>query len=297
MKKLLHLLKNPSPHLLIFVYIITLLSCVGSVLILAVDFTKPPLSFLAYSLFALAFLSLSFTVYTLVYHRKRIKSSFAKLINKSTLAKKLVSSFGFRAVTSSFIGFSFNIIYGIINGVLGIMSASLWYGALCPYYIVLSFIYGKLVLHHTKSKEDKLGDIRAYRSTGVLLLILNIFLSAAIVQMIFSNQSFKYSGLMIYVSATYAFYKITMAIINFVKGRHYEKMSLRAILNINLTQGAVSILALQTALLSTFGDESIDMSLFNTLTGSVVSLLSLGIGIFMIIKGNKSVKQEKANER
>ena len=75
-------------------------------------------------------------------------------------------------------------------------------------------------------------------------------------------------------------------------------MTVRAIRNVNLTDAAVSILALQTALLHTFSDESIDISLFNTLTGLAVGVATYAIGIIMIVKGCKTLKkirEEKEN--
>ena len=78
-----------------------------------------------------------------------------------------------------------------------------------------------------------------------------------------------------------------MAIYNLFKARKQDDLTVQAIRNINLMDAAVSILALQTALLNTFSGEGVNISLFNTLTGSVVSLFTLGLGVFMIIKANK----------
>ena len=67
---------------------------------------------------------------------------------------------------------------------------------------------------------------------------------------------------------------------------------MQAARNVNFTGAAVSILALQTALLHTFGDEGLNISLFNTLTGSVVSILSVLLAVTMIVVGQKRMKKE-----
>ena len=63
----------------------------------------------------------------------------------------------------------------------------------------------------------------------------------------------------------------------------------------------VSILALQTALLTMFSEGEVNISIFNTFTGIVVSLLSVGIGIYMIVSANKKMKEiqkeNKTNEQ
>ena len=84
-----------------------------------------------------------------------------------------------------------------------------------------------------------------------------------------------------------------MSVINLFKAHRQEDLTIHAIKEINLVDAAVSILALQTALLHTFGTDGVDISLFNTLTGSAVSLFAMTLSIYMIIKGHKKVKELK----
>ena len=130
---------------------------------------------------------------------------------------------------------------------------------------------------------------------GILLLILYAALSSAIAQMIFDDRGFSYKDWLIFAFAAYAFYKIIMAVRNAIKARRQDDLTIQAIREINLVDAAVSILALQTALLHTFGDGSVDISLFNTLTGSVVSIFSVGLSIMMIVRGHKKIKELKNN--
>ena len=109
--------------------------------------------------------------------------------------------------------------------------------------------------------------------------------------MIFSDAHFTYIGWTIFAYAAYAFYKITMSIISFIRAHKQTDLTVRAIRNINLVDSLVSILALQTALLTMFSEGEINISLFNTLTGMVVSFASIGIGIYMIISANKKMKE------
>lgn len=92
--------------------------------------------------------------------------------------------------------------------------------------------------------------IRVYRTGGILLIVLTLALSAAVVQMVYANRAFEYAGLMIYASAAYAFYKIIMALYNLVKARKQSDFKIRAVRNINFADAAVSVLALQTAMVS-----------------------------------------------
>ena len=80
---------------------------------------------------------------------------------------------------------------------------------------------------------------------------------------------------------------------NAIKARRQDDLTIQAIREINMVDAAVSILALQTALLHTFSDATVDISLFNTLTGSAVSLFSITLSIMMIVRGSKKIKEIK----
>ena len=154
---------------------------------------------------------------------------------------------------------------------------------------------GLLIYHRTKKDYETEGLTRAkrYMLCGILLLILNAALSSAIAQMIFDDRSFSYKDWLIFAFAAYAFYKITMSIINVIKARRQDDLTIQAIREINIVDAAVSILALQTALLHTFGTDGVNVSLFNTLTGSAVSIFSMAFSVYMIVKGHKTVKEIK----
>ena len=198
------------------------------------------------------------------------------------------------------VGFFSKPSYAAFNAFLGISERSIWFGALATYYILLAVMRGALLMYHRKKRNLESGPLiraRNYRNTGILLLILNAALSSAIAQMIFDDRHYSYKDWLIFAFAAYAFYKITMAIINALKARRQDDLTIVAIRELNLVDGMVSILALQTALLHTFTEPgaNVDISTFNTLTGIAVSGSSIALSIYMIIKGNKTIKKEIGN--
>lgn len=279
--------KDPPLWLLIIAYLLTIICISGSIVVLVINYK----GMLSYIIYALSALTLAYSIYTIVRFAPKIKAATKKAIEKNSFASKYVKDFGFRSFVGSVISFSFSILFGISNGVLGIVSQSIWYGSLSLYYILLTLMYGSIISSRKRNKEPH----RVFKNCGILLMVLNSALSVAIAQMIFDGEGFEYSGIMIYVYATYAFYKLTTAIIKLFKSKHKADPISHATVCVNLTGGMVCILALQTALLSTFGN-GVNASLFNTLTGSAVSLTSISISIFMIIKGTKNIKLEKTNE-
>ena len=263
---------------------------------LSIDFVGTPLEIAAYLSFGISALGLAYAVCVFIFDAPVIKRMTLELLNSHELTKKLISNWGFRTVITSSVAFGISIVNSVINAYLGISERSIWFGALAAYYIFIALMRSGLLIYHRTSRDygsEALVRAKKYTHCGVLLLILNAALSSAIAQMIFDDRGFEYKDWLIYAFAAYAFYKVITSVLNAVKARRQDDLTIQAIREINMVDAAVSILALQTALLHTFSDGSVNISLFNTLTGSVVSLFSLSLSIMMIIRGNKIIKDIK----
>ena len=298
MKELLEELKRPKGVVLVLTYLITLLSIAASMIMLFINYEGSALEILAYVFYGLAGVSLGYTVYTVVIYAPGFKKRAIDYLSRHTLTKRLLQNWGFRTIITSTVAFALSIVNSIFNAYLGISEKSIWFGALATYYIFLALMRSGLLIYHRRKKDyESEGVTRAkkYMRCGILLLILNAALSSAIAQMIFDNRGFEYKDWLIYAFAAYAFYKIFMAVRNAIKARKQDDLTIQAIREINMVDAAVSILALQTALLHTFGDGVTNISLFNTLTGSAVSIFSVTLSLIMIIRGRKIIKELKSN--
>lgn len=298
-RKLLGCLVAPSAPIIAVAFVLCVLFVALALSMLLVDYVGTPLEILAYVSFALAAITFGYTVYILVRHFPRFKRALSRAVDSNRITRTLKENYGIRTLTAATVGFLTSIAYGIFNGALGILYLSVWYGALAAYHIVIAFVRGGTVLVHVRSTRlsteglESLRRARSYRNSGILMLSLNLALSSAIAQMIFEDRFFEYPDWTVFAYAAYAFYKITMSVINMVRSRASEELTVHAVRDINLIDAAVSVLALQTALLHAFTDGSVDISLFNTLTGSAVSLTTLTLSVFMIVKANKRINKIK----
>lgn len=297
-------LKNPPLFVKVITFLTAIISCGGALCMLAVDYNGNALAILAYSLFAIAALSLSYAVYIIIKIIPTAKRDVTELLEKNAFTQRLIRNYGFRTVIFAIGSFTVSAAFGVFNGYMGISRKSIWYGALSAYYIFLAFLRGGILVYHKrKARKNNRAEVneeiekaKVYRNSGIILLILSTALSSAIAQMIFSDAHFSYFSWTIFAYAAYAFYKITMSIINLVKARRYPDLTVRAIRNVNLADATVSILALQTALLTTFSSEEVNVSLFNTLTGSVVSFFTIALGIYMIVSASKIIKESRKED-
>lgn len=286
---------NPPTFIKVLTFIITLVSATLSLIIVSLGLENGVVAIISYALFGVAGVSLTYSVYLVIPLFPKIKTGIISWLEKREFTRLLLRNFGFRTVIFSIGSFLMSLLFSGFNAYMGIKNRSIWYGALATFYIALALLRGGVLLYHKRKRANEQNDeynkIKVYKNSGIITLILNVALSSAIAQMIFSSAHFTYIGLTIFAYAAYAFYKITMSIIALIKAHKQEDLTVRAVREINLVDALVSILALQTALLTTFSEGDTNISLFNTLTGIVVSALSISIGIHMIVSANKKMKE------
>lgn len=252
------------------------------------------LDIVSYVSYAFAAVSLGYTVYTLVLILPGSIKRGKEYLKNSRLTGKFMQSYGFRTLVLAGGSFCITVAYGVYNGVIALMRfMPVWYGALAGYYIMLACMRGGIVLYHgnryrKKQERKEVLEIKKFRNSGILLILLITSLSAAILQMVTTDAGFHKPGLMIYVAATYTCIKVTTSIVNFVRAKKQDDYTVAALRNVNVADAAVSILTLQTAMFFEFGGE-MNTALFNALTGGAVCAVVLALGIYMIIKGNKAL--------
>jgi predicted Co/Zn/Cd cation transporter (cation efflux family) len=122
---------------------------------------------------------------------------------------------------------------------------------------------------------------------------MNQALAVIVGYIVHENQGYSYPGLLIYGMALYAFYAMITAVINVVKFRKLDSPVLFAAMIVNLTAAMVSMLSLETAMLSEFGSEDDRLRLWMTgISGGVVCTFVLGMAIYMIVRSTKYLKKQ-----
>jgi hypothetical protein len=256
-------------------------------------------------LFSLSGITFFYSTYTIVYFFPKIKKGTTAFLKKSSFLKKVLENYGYRSLLIAIFSLSLTCLYGIFNGVIFILHLSIWSGALALYYIILSAMRGVVLYYHKKRKStgitDKERELTIFKNSGILLIVLTVALSSAIVQMVIFDAGFEKQGLMIFTYAAYSFTKLGIGIYNIIKTRKFEDRTITAIKCVSFADSLMSLLALQTALLHAFAGEN-SASWANGALGSVVVLLIIGLGVYMIITAKKELKnlnqlttQEKVN--
>lgn len=203
----------------------------------------------------------------------------------------------FRAEAALYQGFFINLLYAGIKMFSGIFYRSVWFVTLAVYYILLAVMRASLlhfVRAHGSAGENKAAGLRRYRLCGIILLFMNIALAGMVILVVHENSGFEYPGMLIYVMAMYAFYATIMAVRNVVKFRRYGSPVMSAAKVINLTAALVSMLSLETAMLTQFGaaDDPMFRKVMTASTGAGISILVLGMAVYMIVWSTRQLKRD-----
>lgn len=204
----------------------------------------------------------------------------------------------FRAEAALYQGFFINLLYAGIKMFSGILYRSVWFITLAVYYILLAVMRASLLHYVRKDGKDKISEWRRYRLCGIILLFMNVALTGIVILAVRQNSGFEYPGMLIYVMAMYTFYATITAVRNVVKFRRYGSPVMSAAKVINLTAALVSMLSLETAMLTQFGaaDDPKFRQIMTASTGAGISLSVLGMAVFMIVWSTKQMRHNSDQE-
>lgn len=278
-------IKSPSKLALVLFYLGFIISISATLYLLIVP---NELFVLQYVLYVISALALAYFVYTIVIFAPKLKCNITSLLMRHKFTREFLSNYGFRTFLTSCFSFIFNLAFVIFQGILAIKSKSYWYASITAYYLLLCFMKGNVFL--SKIKDDtKAKQLKTYKSSGIMFILLTIALSGIIVLIYKTNRVFEYAGLAIYVVAAYTFFNLSMSIYNLVKSRKQTSYYVQNLKNVNLAHSVFSLFVLQVALFQAFSPES-NTGFANALTGGAVCMLILTIGILMIVRANKNLK-------
>lgn len=202
-----------------------------------------------------------------------------------------------RVKISLYSSVAFNILYALLQLFSGFHFHSIWFYALAGYYTLLAIMRFFLLKDARKivAGENKFYEYLLYRLCGVLLLLMNLTLGVIVFYIVWQNRGFEYHYIHTIAMAAYTFTAMTLAVINVMKYRRFESPLMSAARVISLASALVSILSLETAMLTAFGKPGTDSfrQLMTALTGTAICLLILAMAIYMIIHATKEIKQLK----
>ena len=223
---------------------------------------------------------------------------FKTFKNENKYARRWQDDTRLRVNVSLYGSLAWNALYGILQLWLGFYHHTFWFYSLGAYYICLGVMRFFLARHTTRYApgERMQTELKKYRACGWVFLIMNLALALIIFFMVYWNRTFEHHMITAIAMAAYTFTTLTTAIINVIKYRKYNSPVYSASKAISLAAALVSMLTLESTMLTTFGDgtmTAIEQKWMLGATGGAISVLIVATAIYMIVVGTKKLKQLK----
>lgn len=235
---------------------------------------------------------------------KKITGFVDEKVEENPYTSKVVKDQRLKTVVGSFPETATSVLYAVYNGYLGIRYGSPWLGTMSAYYIILAIM--RLGAIRQNQKIAKITDEKLrmktedsiYRRNSQLFMGLAIVLAGVVILLVHSIGGETHGEYTIFVVALFTFYKVIKALISMAQDRKNDSPLITIILKVNYIDSLVSILMLQTSLLTAFGEGQTDMiNTFNLFTGIGVCVMILIAGIQGIVISNKRRKAWKEEEK
>ena len=188
------------------------------------------------------------------------------------------------------LSFIVNSLYALGNFALGIWSKSYWFLTMGAYNLILAIMRVSVVLSNKKN-EKNISEIFIQRFIGIMIILLGCILCGSVYLSINFDVAHKFHEIIMITIATYTFTKITLAIINYVKRSKFNSHIISTIRCIALCDATASLYSLQKSMLVSFEGMTVnDIRLMNILTGASVVIIVVVLGVLLIKKSKKEIK-------
>ena len=179
----------------------------------------------------------------------------------------------------------FNMVYSAYHIILGTTAHSWWLFTIGIYYAILSIVRF-VVLRHKGKKHFVI------RFTGIMLMVLSISLVGTVILAFVKDRGTEFHLIVMLAIAVYAFTKITLATIKWIKVRKSKSVKLITLRNISFADAFVSIFSLQMSMLVSFeGMSEIEIRIMNVATGSAVCIIVFLLGLNLVQRNGLKRKQ------
>ena len=276
------------PHIAIMILLVPIATVllVGSMVFIG---TESPIAIVSYVIAAYTLTVWCFKTPYLIKFFKTFKdeNKYARRWQDDTRLRVNVSLYG---------SLAWNALYGIFQLWLGFYHHTFWFCSFGVYYICLGVMRFFLVRHTRKFApgEKMQTELVKYRACGIVFLVMNLALALIIFFMVYWNRSFEHHMITAIAMAAYTFTAVAVAIVNVVKYRKYNSPVFSASKIISLAAALVSMLTLESTMLTTFGDGTMTAATQKWMlgaTGGIISVLIVATAIYMIVVGTKKLKQ------
>lgn len=184
-----------------------------------------------------------------------------------------------------------NFFVGIIKFIFSLTIPSLWFFINAGFSFVLAICRFLTIKKYNKIKKIKdkhaiiKEEYKSYLQNGIMLILLGIMYFFVSSYMYYKGTNTNMHEYITYLVALIAFTSIGTAIYGMIKYKRNKEPIIKGIKITNFANALTSMVLTQVVLLDTYANEY--DSTLNGYTGMGVSLIIIGLGLYMIISIKK----------
>ncbi len=204
------------------------------------------------------------------------------------------NEYDFRTFVAASCSLATSVVFAFYNGYLGLRHASLWYGTICVYYIVLVLLRGTVIAAAkiiSVREQREYARNRVYLIVSAMLFILNICLVLPVSLMVRQQKPVNLTLVPAIAMAAYTTYRVVIASVNLRRRRRSSDSLVRLLRTIGFIDALVSILTLQNTLIMVSSNGgALELLPMTAVTSGAVWAAVLLLSIAAIIKGSRQIK-------
>lgn len=187
----------------------------------------------------------------------------------------------------AFVSLLFNTAYSAYHIAFGITTRSWWLFTVGVYYAILGIV--RFAVLRCRGKKRYI-----LRFTGIMLMALSVSLVGTVILAFVKERGIEFPLIVMLAIAVYAFTKITLSTINWIKARKSKSAKLITLRNVSFADAFVSIFSLQRSMLVSFeGMPEADIRMMNVATGSAVSVIVFLLGLNLVLVHQNRLRKRK----
>lgn len=234
-----------------------------------------------YLLYGMSAYCLTVTLLPLPGWVRGARAALVRQAARTAFGSRYLSDAAFRGSVSLWLGMLASFFYVALRTLVGIRHASVWSLSVAAYDLVLGALRLSLVLKNRH--RERADEPRCYRNTAWWLLLLALPMGGMIVLMVCRDGGYSYPGHAIYLFAMYAFYRVIEAIRSLARFHRRGSAILSAAKAVSFLAALMSVLGLQTAMLTRFSVEEAEFRrMMNALTGGAVWMSTILTSVLML---------------
>ncbi len=246
----------------------------------------------------------AYTVVVIVSSVRKVRMKVLDVADRYEFTRNLHNNYQFRTLFFGACSFLANVAYTAFLILTAFRYRSVWYGAIGVYYILLSFARGGVLAQNRKDEKRYQYDfhklqgakVGTYRYCAIMILTLAFTLTLSVVELVFGGSGFRHAMWLSFAFSGVAIYKVTMGIFHFVRSTKMDDLVVRSVRYINLAVTLMSLLCAQTSILAASPVAAKTVAIWNGITGAIVCVVTVAIGVYMLKFAAKTKRELLARE-